>query len=52
MHPKEELPECPAVTTFSIIGSKWKLLIIRSVLVRPWRFNALQSHFPCHICIA
>lgn len=25
---KEELPECPVATTVSLIGSKWKLLII------------------------
>lgn len=36
---KEELPECPVATTVSLIGSKWKLLIIRNLLVRPWRFN-------------
>ena len=40
---KEELPECPVATTVSVIGSKWKLLIIRNLLVRPWRFNELRS---------
>lgn len=39
---KEELPECPVATTVSLIGSKWKLLIIRNLLVRPWRFNELK----------
>ncbi len=39
---KEELPECPVATTVSLIGSKWKLLIIRILLVRPWRFNELK----------
>ncbi len=39
MKTKDELPECPVATTVSIIGSKWKLLIIRNLLVRPWRFN-------------
>jgi len=29
---KEELPECPVATTVSLIGSKWKLLIIRNLL--------------------
>lgn len=38
----ELLPECPVATTVSIIGNKWKLLIIRNLLVRPWRFNELQ----------
>ena len=40
---KEELPDCPVATTVSLIGSKWKLLIIRNLLVRPWRFNELQK---------
>lgn len=39
---KDELPECPVATTVSLIGSKWKLLIIRNLLVRPWRFNELK----------
>ena len=39
---KEELPDCPVATTVSLIGSKWKLLIMRNLLVRPWRFNELQ----------
>lgn len=40
---KEELPECPVATTVGLIGSKWKLLIMRNLLVRPWRFNELQK---------
>ena len=39
---KEELPECPVATTVALIGSKWKLLIIRNLLQRPWRFNKLK----------
>lgn len=39
---KEELPACPVATTVSLIGSKWKLLIMRDLLQRPWRFNELQ----------
>ena len=39
---KEELPECPVATTVALIGSKWKLLIIRNLLQRPWRFNELK----------
>lgn len=38
------LPECPVATTVQLIGSKWKLLIIRNLLVRPWRFNELQRN--------
>lgn len=42
MKTKDELPECPVATTVSLIGSKWKLLIIRNLKERPWRFNELQ----------
>ena len=37
------LPECPVAATVQLIGNKWKLLIIRNLLVRPWRFNELQK---------
>jgi len=40
---KEELPDCPVATTVQLIGNKWKLLILRNLLVRPWRFNELQK---------
>ena len=40
---KDELPECPVATTVQLIGSKWKLLIIRNLLERPWRFNELKK---------
>lgn len=40
---KEEMPECPVATTVSLIGSKWKLLILRNLLARPWRFNELKN---------
>ena len=39
----ELIPECPVATTIQLIGNKWKLLIIRNLLVRPWRFNELQK---------
>lgn len=39
---KEEMPECPVAITVTLIGSKWKLLIIRNLLARPWRFNELR----------
>ena len=42
MRTKEELPECPVATAVSLIGGKWKLLILRNLKVRPWRFNELQ----------
>ena len=39
---KEEMPACPVATTVQLIGSKWKLLILRNLLARPWRFNELR----------
>ncbi|MBQ6520267.1 MAG: helix-turn-helix transcriptional regulator [Anaerolineaceae bacterium] len=42
MKTKEELPDCPVAVTVSLIGNKWKLLIIRNLLMRPWRFNELH----------
>lgn len=40
---KEELPDCPVAVTVQLIGSKWKLLILRNLRQRPWRFNELQK---------
>ena len=39
---KEELPECPVATTVQMIGGKWKLLILRNLLARPWHLNELR----------
>ncbi|MCR5228559.1 MAG: helix-turn-helix transcriptional regulator, partial [Solobacterium sp.] len=44
MKTKDELPECPVATTVQLIGSKWKLLILRNLLARPWRFNELKKN--------
>ena len=41
MRSRKDLPECPVATTISLVGSKWKLLIIRNLMRRPWRFNEL-----------
>lgn len=40
---KEELPACPVAITVQMIGSKWKLLIMRDLMSRPWRFNELKK---------
>ncbi len=42
MRTKDELPECPVATAISLIGGKWKLLLLRNLRERPWRFNELQ----------
>ncbi len=44
MKTKDELPECPVATTVQLIGSKWKLLILRNLMQRPWRFNELRKN--------
>ena len=43
MMTREELPDCPVATTVQLIGSKWKLLILRNLMQRPWRFNELRK---------
>ena len=42
MKTKDELPACPVATAAALIGGKWKLLILRNLKARPWRFNELQ----------
>lgn len=42
MKTKDELPVCPVATAVSLVGGKWKLLIIRNLRIRSWRFNELQ----------
>ena len=42
MKTKNELPACPVATAVALIGGKWKLLILRNLKARPWRFNELQ----------
>nr|WP_307999554.1 helix-turn-helix domain-containing protein [uncultured Merdimonas sp.] len=44
MKTKEELPACPVATTVQLIGSKWKLLILRNLFMCPWRFNELRKN--------
>lgn len=37
-----DLPDCPVETTAQLIGSKWRLLIMRDLLAGPLRFGELQ----------
>lgn len=39
---REALPLCPVETTASLIGSKWRLLILRDLLAGPVRFGELK----------
>ena len=43
---KENLPECPVATTVQLIGSKWKLLILRDLLTGKKRYNELKRSLP------
>lgn len=38
---KDELPECPVATTVQLIGSKWKLLILRNIMMRSMEEDGL-----------
>ena len=40
---KENMPECPVATTVGLIGSKWKLLILRDLLTGPKRYSELKK---------
>ena len=42
MKTKEEFPACPVATSVALIGGKWKLLLLRNLRERPWRFNELM----------
>jgi DNA-binding HxlR family transcriptional regulator len=39
----KELPRCPVATTVGVIGSKWKLLILRNLMLSPQRFTDLLN---------
>ncbi|MDR3600362.1 MAG: helix-turn-helix domain-containing protein [Desulfosporosinus sp.] len=43
---KEEMPACPVATTVQLIGSKWKLLIMRNLLAGTQRFGELKKSLP------
>lgn len=37
------LPDCPVETTLSLIGDKWKILILRDLLTGTKRFGELKK---------
>lgn len=39
----KELPACPVETTLSLIGDKWKVLILRDLLKGTKRFGELKK---------
>ena len=40
---KEDLPACPVKTTLSLIGDKWKVLILRDLMPGTKRFGELKK---------
>lgn len=43
MIPKKNIQNCPVAVTVNIIGSKWKLLILRDLLSGTRRFGELRQ---------
>lgn len=43
MIPKKNIQNCPVAVTVNIIGSKWKLLILRDLLSGTRRFGELRK---------
>ena len=39
----KELPACPVETTLTLIGDKWKVLILRDLLTGTKRFGELKK---------
>ena len=39
---QKSLPACPVETTLSLIGNKWKVLILRDLMVKTMRFGELK----------
>ena len=42
----KELPACPVETTLSLIGEKWKVLILRELVTGTKRFGQLKKAIP------
>ena len=40
---KKELPVCPVETTLTLIGDKWKVLILRDLMTGTKRFGELKK---------
>lgn len=43
----QELPACPVETTLTLIGDKWKVLILRDLLTGTKRFGELKKSIGC-----
>ncbi len=40
---KKELPACPVETALSLMGDRWKMLIVRDLLTGTMRFGELKK---------
>ncbi len=40
---REQLPACPVETTLMLIGDKWKVLILRDLMIETKRFGELKK---------
>lgn len=43
MQPEKSLPDCPVEITLTLIGDKWKVLILRDLMPGTKRFGALKK---------
>ncbi len=43
LKPIKELPNCPVETTLTLIGDKWKVLILRDLMLGTKRFGELKK---------
>lgn len=43
MEEKKDLPACPVETTLTLIGDKWKVLILRDLMAGTKRFGELKK---------
>lgn len=43
LKPIKELPNCPVETTLTLIGDKWKVLILRDLITGTKRFGELKK---------
>ena len=50
---KKVLPACPVETTLTLIGDKWKVLILRDLMPGTKRFGELKKSRECQVfCVS
>jgi DNA-binding HxlR family transcriptional regulator len=43
---RADIPHCAATTTLQVIGGRWKIILIASMIDQPQRFSELQRAVP------